>query len=431
MGDFLSKISGQITGSIILGAFFPVVLFVIAVVLLVLPLTPYAPGLTAIVTILKIWEDKTSAAVVTTVVVLILSVVLYMLNVPIIRLYEGYPWRDSWIGTRLKSRQRSRFDAATTLREAARSLDRELRRKNLNGSVSGVLTRLGRLLNDEFPNSSDNVLPTRLGNVIRSFETYSLVPYGMPAIAVWPRLMAVVPATYAQGLDGAQTSFNFMLNCSFLSMVLASMLTFAGLFWADPFRGGADRLWIVWVLVFLALWRLFYYGAINRAGEWGTQVRAAIDLYRGELLKQLGYDFKPETPEEERRIWELINYKFSFPDERSAEVPYKQLPTALAVEPLYVLVTAARTVAIVDDTTLRVAFSIENADPFEFDASRVILRDEVPDGYSYVSGSATVNENPARTLDVNPVRIDLGAVPAKKSCTAVYQLRVVPKKENK
>ena len=35
-------------------------------------------------------------------VVLVWSVVVYMLNIPIVRLYEGYPWQDSSIGAKLQ-----------------------------------------------------------------------------------------------------------------------------------------------------------------------------------------------------------------------------------------------------------------------------------------------------------------------------------------
>ena len=58
MNDFLSKISGQIAGPIILGASFPVVLFVMAVALVILPVTPYAQALTTVVQLLKIFEER-------------------------------------------------------------------------------------------------------------------------------------------------------------------------------------------------------------------------------------------------------------------------------------------------------------------------------------------------------------------------------------
>src|ERR1017187_6362580 len=131
MNDFLSKISGQIAGPIILGAFFPVVLFVTALMLVVLPITPYLQPLTTVVAQLRLWEDKASSAIILTAVVLVLSVVLYMLNVPVIRLYEGYPWKESWIGNRLASAERKRLNDAQQLRSLIKSLRKEIRLHHL------------------------------------------------------------------------------------------------------------------------------------------------------------------------------------------------------------------------------------------------------------------------------------------------------------
>jgi len=430
MNDFLSKISGQIAGPIILGAFFPVVLFVMAVALVILPVTPYAQALTTVVQLLKIFEEKPSSAIVMTALVLVLSVVLYMLNTPLIRLYEGYPWKESWLGGKLRDRQRKRFDDATALRARIRFLRGELRREKLQPAdgLVGAEQAVARLLNDEYPSDRGLVLPTRLGNVVRSFETYPLHRYGMPAIAVWPRLQGVIPATYAQGLDGAQTSFNFMLNCSFLSMVLALLLAFCGLRWANPFHAGSDHVWTGWCVVFAFLWWLFYCGAINRAGEWGTQVKAAFDLYRGLLLTQLGYDLKPETPDEERRIWAAINYKLAFPDDLAyPELPYKKLATTLLVQPPYVAIDCKRTVSMSGADALRVKVAIANNSPGAYDADDVILREELTSGQTYITDSCEVDGVSRRPMELSPLRIDIGGLEAGETRTVTYKVKIAAK----
>ena len=104
----------------------------------------------------------------------------------------------------------------------------------------------------------------------------------------------------------------------------------------------------------------------------------AINLYRGSLLTQLGYDFKPETPNKERRIWSAINYKFSFPDDQSyPELPYKNQATSLLVEPSFVTIAHTRTVSPSAED-LMVKITIVNNDPAEYDATNVILSDDVP-----------------------------------------------------
>lgn len=431
MNDFLSKISGQIAGPIILGAFFPVVLFVTALMLVVLPLTPYLQPLTILVAQMKLWEDKASSAIILTAVVLVLSVVLYMLNVPVIRLYEGYPWIKSWIGTKLADAKRKRLNDAQQLRSLINSLRKEIRLHHLQvpdedlEDLIEAQRELARMANDQYPSGGAFVLPTRLGNVIRSFETYPLHQYGLPLIAVWPRLQAVIPTTYAQALDGAQTSFNFMLNCSFLSGMLAVLLTICGLRWRHPWQAGVDHTWIAWLIVVIVLSRLFYNAAIGQAAEWGTQVKTAFDLYRGSLLTQLGYELKPETPAEERRIWEAINYKLAFPDDRTwPELPYKRQPTSLLVEPSSTLVQFSRTVTLVAPDRLRVKLTVVNTDPAAYDATEVILRDDVLAGQTYITNSATVDGIARQPTDLSPLRISLGKLDAGRQCVLSYELEV-------
>jgi len=428
MNDFLTKISGQIAGPIILSAFFPVVLFFTGLTLIVLPITPYLQPLNHAVAILKLWDDKTTAMIFLTLVVLVAAVALSMLNVPIIRLYEGYPWRDSWIGGKFTEAERGRLNDILTLRRLIKKLRKDLRIHKLRIADDGLIEAqrvLARAANDEYPGPS-LVLPTRLGNTIRSFETYPLEQYGFPAIAVWPRLQAVLPAPYVQGLDGAQTSFNFMLNCSFLSALLAALLVICGLLWRHPFSANVDRTWLVWLALLAIVWRLFYFGAINRAAEWGAQVRAAFDLYRGPLLTQLGYDFKPETPAEERRIWEAINYKLSFPDDHdAAELPYKKQPTSVLADPPWTVLSVARTVSFAAPDILRVKVIVKNDDLNGYDAKDVLLCDDIPTGQKYVSDSTAIDGIPRQPIGFAPLRICLGTLPAGQQRVLRYQVKVV------
>src|SRR5262249_41132653 len=151
-------------------------------------------------------------------------------------------------------------------------------------------------LSYRFPLSPARVLPTRLGNVIHSFEDYSYREYGIAAVAFWPRLVAVISKEYAAVIDDAKASFDFMLNSSLLSYGLALLTLAAGLVFGVPSATPATALaWLGQVVVFALLGWLFYRFSVGQAAGWGEAVRAAFDLFRGDLLDKIGYHKLPTT----------------------------------------------------------------------------------------------------------------------------------------
>jgi len=129
--------------------------------------------------------------------------------------------------------------SAQTVRDGARqrlglrTLKDELDKDKKNAeTVSDIWTRLSevsRRLNSELPSDTSLLLPTRLGNVIRSFEEYPDRQYGIGAITLWPRLIAKIDKEYAAMMDDSKTSFDFMLNISLLSAFSALVITVVGL----------------------------------------------------------------------------------------------------------------------------------------------------------------------------------------------------------
>lgn len=144
------------------------------------------------------------------------------------------------------------------------------------------------------------MLPTRLGNILRASEEYSLLAYNLDAAVVWPRLVPNLPEAYLARLDQSSTPLTTMLFSSFLSflfaLIMGSWLALTGhswpLFWAVIISG-----------VLLALG--FYESALLRAVEYGLLVRTAFDLYRKELLNALDISL-PLSPQEERKQWKRL-----------------------------------------------------------------------------------------------------------------------------
>ena len=432
MNEFFTKISSQIAGPIILGTFFPVVLFVTLFGLVVLPTTPYGQEFTDLVKDLRLWQEKGLAVIIVTFAVLVLTVVLYHLNTPVIRLYEGYTWKGSMIGRIMTWSKTRKFRRMRRTRRKMVSLNQGYFLEGISGvktDIAGAQEELALALNNEYPFEPRLVLPTRLGNVIRSFETYTKRQYNADAIPLWPRLQGVLDGNFAQALDATKTGFDFMLNSSLLTAALALLLSGAGLWWKHPHYYGWRQGWVAWAVIFAIASRLLYVGAINRAAEWGQGVKAAFDLYRLVLLQKLGYEVKLTDPRDERRMWEAISYKFIYPDDDSySDLSYVLPQTAVRVDPPSVGVTFTRSVSTVDADTEEIRIVVSNLSPIRSAAAAVLLREQIAPEHDYVPGSASVDGAPCVLSKLVPLEIPLGAMAYNDSRVVVYRLKKQVKK---
>lgn len=453
MESVVSAISGQFSKSLILGTFLPSLLFVVLGVFLVVPLFP-----SDLQMLQELAGATTQAVLAVSFVTVVLTGLLYNLNATVIRFYEGYTWRRSLIGRLFTSHYRKLLLAALSLRPRLQdvqdgmpappdggdaSAKREARKK-LNEELGEARTRVGRLVLNEFPDSPGSVLPTRLGNVIRSFEVYPRRQYRMSAITLWPRLVAKVEKEYGEQVDNAKTSFDFMINCSLLSFLMALLILFVGLWYPVVFA--APRLWVTWlfkVALFLALSYAFYLSSIGRAVEWGELVKGAFDLYRRALLAQLGYEGAPSSIEGERRLWDLISQQLIYGDARRGPYlpPFKETTTSASCVPETLRLRVTRGVEAnsaggVHTVTLRVY----NPDGYGRAARSVVLTDALPEGFAYVWNSALVLEGAeASTVTRTPVhhncemvsgtntmRFEVGRLAAGASFTVRYEAAKCP-----
>lgn len=203
----------------------------------------------------------------------VLAFVLQAFTVPLVRLYEGYwPRWLGWLERRciaVEKARRDRLLAANDPRAAYYS----------------------------YPDKEDLVRATRLGNTMTAAEEYAWFVYRADAVIWWPRLTAILPEALRSQLDGAFTPVVALLNlCTIL------------LLWAVTGGGwllgqGANP-WL-FALVFgggLLLAWLCSRAAITQAEEYGDLVRAAFDLHRRDLLKQLSLSL-PEDLYREQRLW--------------------------------------------------------------------------------------------------------------------------------
>jgi hypothetical protein len=456
MGGIFSTLSGYFTKSFIIGALFPVVLFlflfsalVIAFFLQDIRLIKDLESLDA--------QWKVAGA---SLFVLVFAVLIYNLNLPILRLYEGYPWKDSFVGLLRTRHYKKMFDRALSRVEKLWALAYALNDATKNDAtncgdghpaqteildVDGIAT-LKRVLDstyealkeeaggiyEEYPSKGYDILPTRLGNVIRAFESYPFRQYKIEAITFWPRLTGTIESGYASAIDDAKTSFDFMLNCSALSSLSAMIALGVGLVHPIPFTSVAlFSGWLAEVLSFALLGWLFYIWSISQAKGWGGLVKGAFDLYRWDLLKQLGHNRVPQTLEEERDLWDSISVQIIYGDSpRFVAAPYGIPTTEAHASPERVKLQVTRGVtASDDDRSMVVTVRARNPDP-ELEAEGVVISDTLPDGFMYKWDSAKLSWETIRSPEppqaelavegVGPYRFGVGNLGGGQAVVLTY-----------
>jgi hypothetical protein len=289
----ISAILGQVTGQLdkrfLLNAFFPVLVFALALCV------AYAAGTGGTTAGIATWDGQGTTAKVllgiggVTLVLVFANLLSNSMQV-VIGAFEGYLGPARWVGRWAKNKQLAKMGALDEARTKSGASARE---------KSKAEDRLDR----EFPLcpqpvTADDIAPTRLGNVLRSSETYPMHRYGVDAVRAWPRLFPLLPESLLASMEETRASMEFLLAISFLCLLYAPAASIYLIVTA------ASLPWVFAVLVLpSAIALATYVTAVASAGVYGQQVRTAFDLHRLDLLRALGRPI-PATAAEERRIWE-------------------------------------------------------------------------------------------------------------------------------
>ncbi|MEV4894741.1 hypothetical protein AB0K48_35685 [Nonomuraea sp. NPDC055795] len=144
-------------------------------------------------------------------------------------------------------------------------------------------------------------LPTRLGNVIRAAEFYPIQRYGISLISVWPRLYKILPGSVAEDVKNSRATMEFLLVlCLWLVGFAVVNPLLAWMF-------GTSLPWAVLVFAFSLLFAYWaYLSAIPAAAEYGAHLRAAFEVHRFDLLRQLRLPL-PADERQEHDQWRLLD----------------------------------------------------------------------------------------------------------------------------
>jgi hypothetical protein len=262
-------------------------------------------------------------------VALLAALLLSSLHYHVVRLLEGYPIR------RLEDIEAS--GRARPLRRLLRDVPKRMsarwilafqeRTEKLDGPRSPARSRAARELNKYFPWRLQAVLPTRLGNAIRSFETHSNKRYGLDGVTAWPRIEMLLEEEEREIIVEAQSQFALFVNLTVLPG-LFGIYVLVDLVINPPASLLVEATLIVVVLgAVFALTCGFYQAAVGAAVRWGMPVRAAFDLHRLDLYAKLGLT-RPASADAEsdiaRAATRLMLYGEPFSDEVRSTKPEEE-----------------------------------------------------------------------------------------------------------
>lgn len=205
-------------------------------------------------------------------------------STPLYRILEGYLCWPKWL-----ARWRS---------ERHRRLKERLEDK-IKQARSGWERNLYQEKFLRYPLDSDQVVPTRLGNAIRSFETYGSTRFGLDSGTLWSELVAVVPEALQKDIDTSRAIVDFFVCGFFASLVTAIISVVLGLVddtYAYP---------LAFAGVMLAVSVGCYEMAVSGCTYWGATNRALINVGREALARSLGLAL-PDKLEDEISMWKSV-----------------------------------------------------------------------------------------------------------------------------
>jgi len=230
-------------------------------------------------------------------VALLIGLILSGLHYHVTRLFEGYPLsrlRGNKLVARIHNRLLLRWEREFDGRTGA-----------LSGEPSSDRTRAALELNRCFPARRTDLLPTRFGNAVRSFETHGRVRYGLDGISAWPRISLLLSDSERDQVTDAQTDVAMFLNLGLVVLGSVATLTVDRIWHEPTVPAAVAQIGIAWAVGLGAYWGC-YRAATAAAMRWGSPIRAAYDMHRLDFYNGLGL-IEPQTQSEEEAVARAAN----------------------------------------------------------------------------------------------------------------------------
>ncbi len=202
------------------------------------------------------------------------------LHLPLLRLLEGYwPWPFRWLASWCVGWRRKRV-LDKKRRWGVLILKRE--EESLTWKEQRELARL-EAWRYYTPRDVGDILPTRLGNILKTAETRPRQRYGLDPVLLWPHLWLALPENARRDLAAARSRLDRTVEA------WGWGLLFAGWSFAWPWAWVIALLWMA-VAYALALWAAYPFADL---------LLATFDTHRWRLYRSLRWPL-PESSAEER-----------------------------------------------------------------------------------------------------------------------------------
>lgn len=231
------------------------------------------------------------------------GVAVHPIQYALVQFLEGY-WGTGRLAQRARAarmmRYRRRYDllregpgpqAEIQLQEADAAktrLDPEERIRLVSRRDESIRLRDG--YPGGYPKSDDDIMPTRLGNVLRRYERLAGYQYQLDAVEVLRHVALVAPPGHVDYLDDQRELLDLSVRMCVTSIV-AALISIAFLWHHGP--------WLAIALIPYSLAYLSYRGAVVVAHEYGAAMSTLIDLDRFALYDYLRMP-RPADTEAER-----------------------------------------------------------------------------------------------------------------------------------
>jgi hypothetical protein len=235
-----------------------------------------------------------------------LGIVIHPIQFAIVQFFEGY-WGTRSIPQAIRYQRIFRYQRlCEKYNQDVESVINKLAEWEEAG-FSTTLSIRARLLSKQdeadrarssFPATLDEVMPTRLGNVLRRAESQAGSQYGIKALQAVPHLLLIAPANHIDYVNDQRSQLDLAVRMIFISLV-ATATTIIFL-WPD----GA---WVLIALIPYALAYLSYRGSVVAAGHYGSALETLINLNRFALYQQLHLHLPASTKEEKETNTKLVD----------------------------------------------------------------------------------------------------------------------------
>lgn len=258
---------------------------------------------------------------------LLLALALHPMQFTLVQIFEGY-WGRSWLAVRASAlctlRHRRRW---IEIQRASRGYTlqiEELKSKHKSPPAATAKASFAQMkqhisaveqarISGYYPRRIEQIMPTRLGNVLRMHEMNAGQIYGMNAVTAVPRLMLISDPKHVEYVQDQRTNLDLAVRTAALSIAAAAMTL------AFMWRHG---LWMLLALAPCVVAYSAYRGSVRAGYEYGLALMMLIEFNRFGLYEKLHLGL-PKTLGAEEAVNAQLEVLFS--EDAAIERPNKRL----------------------------------------------------------------------------------------------------------